>query len=160
MEKAELYERMSKAYFQLLTALVPMFEQNSDIEHGLREGMRKFLSNLYIKLNDGDKRKTDYYSEAAKAKIDSGDDTNLVFEHIVPKEKYIQSECVKEAKDKTLTEAKIKERLEKYWKTATITAEEDVKLSSLGFKQKMPDDWEDNAFARYEEAGIKLVEEK
>ncbi len=29
--------------------------------------------------------------------------------------------------------------------------------SNLGFKQKMPDDWEDNAFARYEEAGIKLV---
>lgn len=45
-----------------------------------------------------------------------------------------------------------------------ITKEEDDALNGLGLRQKMPDDWElngaNNAFARYDKAGIRIFENK
>lgn len=47
--------------------------------------------------------------------------------------------------------------IKKYYIICSITKEEDRKLSSKGFKSKMPNGWcenEENLFARYEEVGI------
>ena len=165
MTTEEAIKEMAKAYFELLTGLKPLFEKDGNIKIGLREGLTKFLSNLYIKLrgNQG-KYDTDYYSE--KAWNHKEDGTPLVYEHIVPKAKYIQEPCEKacwegQFEDGTaFSEEGILRILERFWKVATITKEEDETLCRLGLSQKMPDEWQTtkNPFLRYEKAGITLVD--
>ena len=65
-------------------------------------------------------------------------------------------------KDQTdFSEEAILHILEKYWKVATITAEEDESLNKLGLARKMPEGWQLNGdpFLRYKKAGIILVDE-
>lgn len=166
MKTEEAIKIMAKSYYELLIALKPVFEKNEKVKIGLREGLTKFLSNLYINLrSENGKYDTDYYSEEAWNHKNDG--TALIYEHIVPKSKYIQEPCEEACmngkfKDGTkFSEEAILHILEKYWKVATITAEEDESLNSLGLSRKMPEGWQlnSNPFLRYEKAGIILVDE-
>ena len=156
IKREEVIARMAKAYWQLLSILYPLILENKDIEIGLKEGMSKFLSWIPISLNG--KKNTDFYSEKAYKQLQLGNKSNLIYEHIIPKEKYIQTPIIQSAKDgKLKSELEIKELLNKYWYIATITKDEDKILSQLGFNKKMPDDWDNqNIFARYDKANIKL----
>lgn len=158
--RKEVIHTMAEAYYKLLNALSPVMN-DENIQNGLREGLNKFLSNLYIKLNDNNKRRTDYISEAAKARIDNDLEDSLVFEHIVPKAEYIQNEFVKSCiAGKVPSVSEIEDRLNKYWKIATITKDEDDCLTKLGLSKKMPEDWDkEDTLARYKKAGINLLEE-
>lgn len=151
---------MSKAYYKLLDMLKDELEKDSDIVDGLKEGLRKFLSNLEIKLNKTDEW-ADYISLSAKARIASGDKTKLVYDHVVPKTRYIQKYCMKAAvtgqfeNGEKFSEAAIKGFLERYWKVTVITKEEDDKLTHAGLREKMPKDWDGkDLFARYKAVGI------
>lgn len=157
-----IIKRMAKAYYQVLTALKPVMQENEDIKIGIKEGLGKFLSNIYIKLSENGKRDTDYYSSEALKHIDDG--TTLIFEHIVPKARYIQEPCLnaclngKFEDGTSFSEEGIENLLVKYWKTATVTKEED----DLLLRRKMPNGWQvdDNVFARYKEAKITLFDKK
>ena len=156
IQREELIARMAKAYWQLLFNLYPLLLENKDIEIGLKEGMNKFLSLIPIALNG--KKNTDFYSEKAYKQLQSGNKSNLIYEHIVPKEKYIQTPIIQSAKDRKLkSEQEIKNILDQFWFIATITKDEDKLLSKLGYNKKMPNDWDNkNIFARYNQANIKL----
>ena len=165
MTTDEAIEIMAKAYYDLLSALKPAIAKNPNVEIGLREGMSKFLSNLYIRLRcENGKYDTDYYSEDAWNHKDDG--TKLIFEHIVPKSKYIQEPCEEACKkgnfsDGTkFSEEAILKILKERWRIATITEEEDELLTSKGYSSKMPDEWKINKdpFLRYKKAGIKLLD--
>lgn len=144
---------MAVAYHDLLVQIGPLLKSNPDVEKGLKEGLNKFLSNICISLVG--KKNTNYYSVKAKAQIDKGNRHDLVYEHIVPKAKYIQNECIeceKNGSPKSVEE--IEAILTKYWRIATITKDEDRLLSKLN----MPDGWDGvDIFARYDLAGIKLI---
>ncbi len=157
MERKELLDNMAVRYCKLLNAID---WSDKFFIAGLREGLNKFLSNTMIALNGGPKSKYwmgDYYSDAALVKIKNDDANGLVFEHMVPKQKHIQDWAEGEAQKRKIEVGPVRERLEKYWWLAVITAEEDKQLT----RTKMPDGWDKdpiNIFARYEQAGIKLKE--
>ena len=159
MERKEGIRKMAEAYYQMLTALKPAIKKNPDIETGLKEGLGKFLSNLYISYFG--KKNTDYYSEAAY-KIREDKNAELEFEHIVPKARYIQDPCYEASvkghfeDGKPFSVENIEELLNKYWKIVTVTKEENKKLNK--YRRKMPDGWEpgDDAFERYKKLGIEL----
>ncbi len=158
LEKAqstdEMLTRMAKGYHDLLVAVAPILKKNKDIHAGLKEGLTKFLSNLCIAL--GNKQQTDLYSEKAYDQLKHKNKSKLVYEHVVPKNIY-QNEILKAFMDgRVMSVEEIKEMLEKYWRIATITKEEDE--NSLLLSETMPEGWKkgDDPLARYHRAGITL----
>ncbi len=148
--------RLAKAYHSLLTNL-----DWSDplIAAGLREGRNKFLTNAYLNsiLRGVHKyRCAHFVSLAALQQLDRCDYTGLHFEHVVPKQKYIQGPCEdKAASGDDLSIKFIEDLLRQYWCLATITESENDLLSATA----MPEGWdEENIFARYEAAGNKLIQ--
>lgn len=141
-----------KSYVKLLNSLD---WKDEILIAGLKEGLRKFLSNAQIASEKGRKHNLgDYYSKKAITKIKKGDLTNLVFDHMIPKGKYIHQPCLEKAKDRQLTVAYVNSLLDKYWKIAVITKDEDRKMSI----RSMPPDWDGiDIFARYRNAGIELT---
>lgn len=144
---------LAKAYYKLLMSLDLKDEM---IFTGIREGLGKFLSNLFLNLTPGNKyEKGHFYSEEALKKMSKKDFKGMVFEHMVPKEEYIQKPCREAAINGRLNEKDVLDLLEKFWKIAVITKDEYKLL--LG--KKMPGNWDgENIFARYEHAKIKLIE--
>lgn len=131
---------------------------------GMGEARTKFLANLHITttkeyLPKGYKNwryTTDYVSEKAlellkKRQWGRGE---LVYEHIVPKTKYIKEACENAAQNGELSPDFIYHLLMRYYWTATIHKTED----NLLIKNTMPKEWDEvNIFARYDEANIKLI---
>ncbi len=145
-------ELMSHAYYKLLTSI----DWNDEVFLcGMREGLNKFLSNISLKLNSKNKYlQGDFYSINAIKQIKEKRYSNLIYEHMIPKNKYIQRPCEEKAREGNLTIDIILELLNKYWKIAIITSDE----NKLLHQKTMPIDWDnENIFYRYEHAGIKLV---
>jgi hypothetical protein len=148
----ELRARLSNSYFKLLSGI----DWNDELlVAGIREGLNKFLSNAMLSAGKRNKHlMADFVSQAAQEKIDSGDRRNLVFEHMVPKQRYIQEPCVSRAKVGTLSKEFIDELLQKYWHIAIITRAESVRLHPT----RMPTDWDEvSVHARYVAAQIDLA---
>ena len=159
-------KEIAKAYAKLLY----LVDWDDEIlKQGLKEGLNKFLSNAYIyimKKNLGLKsnhkyQMADFVSLKAEKQIKKGTYEGLVFEHMIPKEKYIQEPCIKKSIEIKINNEPISEledfilnKLKKYWKLAVVTKEEDKLLS----RNKMPDNWDKkNIKARYEAAKIPLT---
>lgn len=136
--------------YKMLLDVIPW--DNEILLIGLREGLNKFLSNtmLYLYKESRGKNKYqqgDYYSKKAQEKVDRKDFTDLVFEHMIPKNEYIQKPCEEAARNNSITIEFIEDKLRKYWKIAIITKEEDKLLAS----KRMPNDWDGkDIFARYQ----------
>jgi hypothetical protein len=144
---------IAKSYVNILN----LIDWNDEIMiQALKEGLNKFLSNAFLSENERSKYKSaDYYSHMAYEKVKLGIESGLVYEHMVPKQKYIQSVCVESAKGKNLTLDFVVDLLRRYWKIAVVTKEENVRLR----KYSMPDFWDGkNIFARYQDADIKLIQ--
>ncbi|NLP52036.1 hypothetical protein [Bacillus sp. RO1] len=159
MGRKELIKIIAETYFKYLQSLD---FNNEYFMAGAREGKRKFLANLHIYLINmtqprgwKDRRySTDYITINALEILRNKSCAGLVYEHIVPKTKYIQEVCEHRAREKTLTIEFIITQLDRYLWTATITEKENERLNNFA----MPDDWDlKNIMARYEEAGIELV---
>ena len=89
-----------------------------------------------------------------------GTDTPTHPEHVVPCAKLI-TECQRLIREGKHSDEQIASLLQKHWKVATITKEEQKHLDSrLGYKSSMPDGWtfeSGDTFARFERAGIVLL---
>ena len=121
---------------------------------GLREGRNKFLSNCYIHLFPGINKYFlgHYYSKAALRRVRNGELKHLVFEHVIPKQKYIQSPCEHAAREGRLIKESVLDLLNRYWIIAIVTSEEDKKLKGI------PRNWDGkDVFIRYRDAEIDLV---
>ena len=125
-----------------------------------------FVQNFNIKLNSKKRRQylvVDYFSEKALDLIDSEiefNTSNFSFEHMVPKGKYIFNRIKEEAK-KNISDDELQkliyELVDKYYYVALITRDENKKLSNKGYREKMPEDWDEQSFdARYQKAGINI----
>lgn len=94
---------------------------------------------------------SNYISENAYEMLKDKKTKGLRFEHMIPKQKYIQDELESLAKSKQLGEEKVYSLLNKYWYIATITVEEDRALN----KASMPDEWDGlDHMSRYTQAGL------
>ena len=146
-------EPVVKSYYKLLQSVDWSDEL---LVRGLREGLNKFPSNAFLSLNPESKYLSgDYYSPIALEKVQSRDFSGLIFEHMVPKSRYIQKPCEKAAREGRLDIDEIRELFRKYWKISIITVEENARLKG----HAMPEDWDlENVFARYQECGIELVD--
>jgi len=121
---------------------------------GIRYSRRNFLTDAFLGTY-GDKKYNcgDYYSPTAWEIMESSNKSagKLIFEHMVPKAKYILKPCEKKAESGDLTLDFIEEILRKYWKIAIITTEENKRLDS----KSMPANWnKKDISARYTEAGV------
>ncbi len=146
-------ESVVSAYYKLLQSI----DWNDEVlVKGLREGLNKFPSNAFLSLCRESKYLSGhFYSCIALEKIRSQDFSGLVFEHMVPKSKYIQKPCEQAAQEGRLDIDEIQALFQKYWKISIITTDENSRLSV----RDMPDDWDfENIFARYQKCGIELVE--
>lgn len=154
--REQLISRLAKAYFNVLQAIDL---NNNDISSGIKEGLNKFLSNLAIHIQGKYKiTSADYISNNALLQIQHGNNANLVYEHMVPKQKYIQMPCITQTKAGCLTYEYVYNLLSKYWYIAIITRDEDNKLNKLNLRQNMPNNWDfTDIFARYVNANIQLI---
>lgn len=163
LDRDTLIIRLAHAYHNLLLTLSPDLISNNDILLGIKEGLNKFLSNLAIKLNGKyDLNSADYISCEALAQIKRGDKSDLVYEHMIPKELYVQGPCLNAAlTGNCLSYQQIYDLLNKYWFIAIITKAEDIQLNLAGLRRKMPDNWDkQNIFARYNAVKIHLHKTK
>ncbi len=145
-------EKVAASYVKLLSSL----DWNDRVLiGGLAEGLNKFLSNAFMKLHSGGKYyQGDFYSVRAISKIKAGDLKGLIYEHMVPKDKYIQKVCEERAVQGLLDLDFVVEILRKYWRIAVISKEENGLLVS----RQMPKDWDEvNIFHRYHDKGIGLI---
>jgi hypothetical protein len=151
-------EVLAKAAVTYLEFLLSINWENELFLLGINEGKNKFLSNLYISMLKKNKYLiSNYYSKEAAIKLKQNDFRDLVFEHMIPKQKYIQSPCEKIAQMEISYEEKlnlIRMNLNEKWHIATITKTENKTLK-LG--KTMPLNQENNIFARYEKFNIELV---
>ncbi|HEY2413375.1 MAG TPA: hypothetical protein VGI40_14080 [Pirellulaceae bacterium] len=148
------HHRMAEAYFALLSAID---WNNSDLVIGLGEGLNKFLSNVFLKaILRGTKKHhcTQLISKDALALVEAGKSENLVFEHVVPKDIYIQKPCETRAKANNLTVEFIEDVLRRYWIIASVTSAEASGLTA----RHMPANWDGmELLARYNSSGVALV---
>jgi len=153
MTDDDILEAASNAYCAFLLAIQ---WDNAAYLAGVKEGKNKFLSNAILSLRKGSKYlQGNYYSKAALGKVRNKDFSNLVYEHMIPKTRYIQKPCEYEAMNYTLSPAFVFSLLKKYWKIAIVTKDED----SLLHRTKMSKSWDhENIFDRYDSAGILLTE--
>jgi hypothetical protein len=156
ISREQLISRLAKAYFNVLQAIDL---NNTDISSGIKEGLNKFLSNLAIHIQGKYKvTSADYISNNALLQIRHGNTSNLVYEHMIPKQKYIQTPCITRANAGCLTYEYVYNLLFKYWYIAIITRDEDSKLNKLNLRQNMPNNWDfTDIFARYVKANIQLI---
>ena len=150
--RRESNAQLAQTYFKLLTSI-----DWSDpvLVGGLREGLNKFLSNAHIASFPGRNKyyKTHYVSTAALQQLQDQKMSGLVFEHLVPKRRYIQEPCEEQAIAGELSIGFIQERLNRFWVLATVTAAED----SLLLRTEMPAEWDEiDVQARYSHAGMTL----
>lgn len=157
--RSKIINELSTVYFKFLNSI-----DWDDVLYlkGIREGRNKFLSNAYLNLCKGKHSIVNYYSVEAdtiikqyQGRLPKG---KLIFEHMVPKEKYIQAPCEAIIKSSITDVEKLDEirnLIDKYWYLASITVEED---KCLQYKKRMPENWDKvNIFARYEVARIEIV---
>jgi len=157
LSRSSIIKTLSETYFIFLQKM----EWNNELYlSGIREGKNKFLSNTYLHLCKGKYSISNYQSKEALSILNGENDIqksgNLVFEHMVPKDRYIQKPCEDMAKLGVLTTDFIYDLLEKYWFIATITKQEEKLLKTA---KVMPNDWESKGhFARYENTKIELIQ--
>lgn len=145
-------ELVIESYYKLLQSI----DWGDEVlVRGMREGLNKFPTNAFLSLHPGSKYLTgNFYSRYALSKVQSKDFSGLVFEHMIPKAKYIQKPCEQAAKEGRLNINEIRGLFQEYWKISVITTEENSRLKS----HSMPADWDfKNIFYRYQEAGIELI---
>jgi len=144
-------KKIIKSYINLLNALDL---KDPIIYKGIREGLNKFLSNAYLAGPGHKYEKGHYYSQKAYEKVKNRDWSNLIFEHMIPKQKYIQKPCVDMAIKDELDEEKVNRLINDYWQIAIITKEENNLLSS----KSMPKGWDEkDIFYRYKKVGLILI---
>ncbi|MED2737114.1 hypothetical protein [Bacillus toyonensis] len=160
MPRNQIIKMLSEKYYIFLQSIP--FEDELYMK-GIGEGKRKFLANLHIYLTTKDLPKgkkekryaTDFVTPAALDILKKGSTIGLVYEHLVPKSKYIQDVCEDKAKAGELTVDFVYQLLDLYLWTATVTEYEDTKLST----RTMPDDWDEtNIKLRYDISGLDLIE--
>ena len=143
-------ESIVRAYIELLEAIN---FNNPIIYSGIREGLNKFLSNAFLDQPGHKYQNGHFYSQMACEKVNKKDYTRLIFEHMIPKHKYIQKPCMEMAMKNNLDQNKVRELINKDWKIAIITKEENSRLRG----RTMPKDWDgEDIFRRYNDAGIQL----
>ncbi|MBO7747913.1 hypothetical protein I8J29_27350 [Paenibacillus sp. MWE-103] len=157
LSREEIIEELSEKYYYFLGSL--RFNDHPYMK-GIGEGKRKFLANLHIYLATrglSSKNKlysTDFISLAAYDKLRNKNLKGLQYEHIVPKSNYIHQVCEEKAKDSTITIEFIRDLLNRYLWTATVTEEE----HSILEQSTMPRSWDKISIrARYDSVGIKLI---
>lgn len=159
MNREQVISDLADVYFEFLNSIK---WDNQLLLNGLKEGKNKFLSNVYLHLCQGKHSIVNYHSINALEiyKNSSGNLTRglLVFEHMIPKERYIQKPCeeiIQMEISPELKREKIHQLLDKYWHIASITTSED---KSIKHKKTMPENWDgQNIFARYEVANISTL---
>ncbi len=117
-----------------------------------------YLTVSYFKqkgIYKGKYHMSDFITTKARKALKAKDpNVKLVYEHMVPKNIYI-NEISKATLNDSLNIELIYTLLEKYYYVCTVTKDEDELLPSL----KMSNSWdEENPFHRYEEAGITFLE--
>ena len=106
------------------------------------------------------KKEEDLISIGTSIKMDNHKETHL--EHIVPR-LVLLMETRRLLKEEKLSDEDIAKLLQKHWKVARITREEQQELDSkdkLNLKQTMPKEWtfeNGDTFARLKIAGITLI---
>lgn len=149
----QLCKELAEAYYTFLTTVYSAESKEQRIYlNGINHSDCKghFLSNAYLSMYGKyvDSVEWVYHSLDAKKIIDSGQKKGIVFEHIVPKQKYIQDLCEQRAINGELTVDFIYDLLCKYWFIALITSAEDKNLLA----NKMPDGWDGkDIFLRYKQ---------
>lgn len=159
-----IIDQLATHYYYFLSSL-PF--DNEDYIMGMQEARSKFIANFHITIVAKSLPKpfkdrrygTDFVSESAlrilRVKQHLSDESGpLQYEHMIPKGRYIKDYCEQLAKENQLTVDLIREVLDKYLWTATITSSEDQRLT----RTKMPMNWDQsNIKARYDAAGIELL---
>lgn len=150
----QIKQDIARAYHKLLNSID---WKDEILVAGLQEGLRKFISNAFLKANKMHKyHQGNFYSEQAKVKVEAGDLTDLIYEHMVPKNNF-HSSCVESAKAGVLRLEDVLDGLRKYYSIAIITVDENSKFEGR-LAQNMPEDWDGiDIEARYKAVKIPLI---
>jgi hypothetical protein len=151
-DERDAAQAMANAYCRFLAA----FPWSDPLAiKGGRESINKFLSNVYLASFPGCRKHqlTQFITRSALAAVRENRLKELVFEHVVPKQKFIQGPCEAKARAQALTPADVLALMKRYWLLATVTRSEEKRLT-----RDMPPGWDGvSLFARYEAAELPLL---
>lgn len=153
MNKNEIY---FKKYCELALDLLKRDDRdNPAIKSVIRFVVREASNHSSDLPGHDNKLGSEIVSILAYQQISEGNKYNLIGEHVVP-----VSEIVKALRELAeLNTQIIAETIKRLSLRAVITKDEDKQLKDHGLSAKMPERWDGkNAMARYEIAGIKVVE--
>ncbi len=148
----DVVRTMADAYCRFLVAFP--WDHPLAIKGG-RESINKFLSNVYLASFPGCRKHqlTQFITPQALAAVRNQSLKELVFEHVVPKQKFIQGPCEAKARAQSLTPEDVLGLMKRYWILATVTRSEEKRLP-----RDMPEDWDGSSlFARYEAVELPLL---
>ncbi|MEQ9426532.1 MAG: hypothetical protein RJQ09_19070 [Cyclobacteriaceae bacterium] len=150
----EFLQEMSRVYCQYLNKID---WSDQFYVKAINRGKVRFLTHAHIdNLERSKYHETHFISKEALTQLNNGVIKGLRFEHVIPKTSIIQQPLEELSKKGKLSEKKVFDALLDYWWLATITEQEDKKLSQNGFRSKMPEGWGDNVLSRYTKSKIKL----
>jgi hypothetical protein len=126
LTREQIHDILADKYYKFLLSLP---YEDSYYMKAIHEGKGKFLANLHIYLatkdlpkKHNDKRySTDFITPRAQEIIRTNSTNGLEYEHLVPKKIYIQDVCEQRAKNGTLTVGYVRDILNRYLWTATVT---------------------------------------
>ncbi|MEK4486917.1 hypothetical protein MHH81_15315 [Psychrobacillus sp. FSL H8-0484] len=159
-QRVTFIEFLSRHLEQIIHLKLQINDQRLKQHHLSSKGLGEdlyFLTESYHRQNNlynGKYSMTDFITPAALHILQQKEKAKLIFEHIVPKNLYLNM-LVKKAQEGILNYDEIYNVLMKYYYTCTVTEEEDYLLPST----KMQEDWDGhNPFYRYQLVGIEFLE--
>ena len=127
---------------------------NPHTKHHIRGAVREASKKVTNQKGSG-KNIAPFISKAVNSYISKNQNPGFILEHSVPVS-YL-NQLVLELP--VVTKETIGEIIHKWTALSVITEEEHEKLGSLKLSKSMPSDWDGfNKFARYEKAGIELID--
>src|SRR5437773_1673703 len=111
------HRRLAEAYCKFLNGL----DWSDEIlVKGTQEGRNKFLSNAFASQfpKKHKHHKTHLISEAALKQLHAKNYDELIYEHLVPKQEYVQKPCEDLARKGELTVEFVLQLLNQYWQVA------------------------------------------
>jgi len=115
-----------------------------------RGAYNKMLREPIFFMWETDSGRRKYDSAKYRSKKAKGKKKDLIYDHSVPF-KYLERELLELENP---TPESVREVLDDYGVTCTITKAEDKILNKAGLNHKMPDDWDGDPLARYKKVGI------
>ena len=148
-------EGIRKSSAKWLSIILTEKRKNKELSDIEESHIRQMCSVLLWKFSEaqGSKKNNPYWSDEARKRENLLDESELIHEHVVPRNEIIKFLFKLEKPSYN----EVRDVLNKFCIGVVVTKSEDALLRDAGFSQKMPKNWDEkDAFARYTHIDVNI----